>query len=179
MDAWIKTIKYSHDDLENYSQNDIDLLAKKYLPDTVVKDKNDILWLLAIEICGKYKIGHMDPSEIKTECLKGYQIKQLLGKGTYGSVYNACLDDDCTFAVKFMNTDTQTRKDTFFREGPVTKEFSENGIGPKYYGHWLCDNNIGIIVTEQWDGSLNKLPIPVSDCIVITKELLDKLENIC
>jgi len=46
-------------------------------------------------------------------------------------------------------------------------------IGPKYYGSWLCNNNeIGIIILEKWDSSLEKI-----DTLNI-KEQIKKIENI-
>ena len=39
---------------------------------------------------------------IDTECLKGYEIKKFINQGASGSVYEACLQDDCKYAVKFL-----------------------------------------------------------------------------
>ncbi len=183
----LKAIQLAHDDLQQYSATELDLMRKKYLEDINLKelDRNDLAWLLAITlILGRTHHGHMDVDipdrgtvDISKKCLKGYEIKQLLGKGSSGAVFAACLEDDCSYAVKIMNVQDEEAEADFQRETMITDELSLEGIGPEYIGQWLCkDQQLGLIVTEKWDGSLLDLQT-AERCILISEQLLDKLLN--
>lgn len=90
----------------------------------------------------------------KDKCLRGRDIKKILGRGRYGTV--RCLDDECRYAVKYMRTNDVRN------ELKVLKEMTALGIGPKFIDAWECnldnriDGSITMIVAEKWDGELSK-----------------------
>nr|QBK87332.1 MAG: putative serine/threonine protein kinase [Marseillevirus LCMAC201] len=182
----LKAIQFSHDDLQQYSDDDIQMMAEKYLDIELNNlDRNDIVWLLAITLIPKkYQLGHMDvdmPTQgivnVTKACLKGYQLKELLGKGGHGVVYRTCIKDDCNYAVKIIDLESDSIED-FKKESTTSDILSRKGVGPKYVGHWVCDDpNVGLIVTDKWDGSLYEIQKEQGHCLKLSKHLLDKLEN--
>lgn len=68
----------------------------------------------------------------KDTCLKGKDLKKILGRGSYGTV--RCLDDDdrCKLAVKYMRTDNAKN------EIENLKRMNKLKIGPIYINSWEC-----------------------------------------
>lgn len=100
--------------------------------------------------------------EVSEECLKGYKLKDILGQGSYGSVSQLCLKDDCKYAIKMSDADENA-----FYEVDIIKKFSALGVGPKFIGSWECENVL-FIVTEKWDGTLH-------DDICLKENLIKKI----
>jgi len=92
--------------------------------------------------------------QIRKGCLKGYELKNLIGEGGWGTVSKACLNKKCTYAVKLVDAATRDEVKAFDTETKIQKDLWENGqVGPKFYGSWKCDN-VGLSVTDMWDGEL-------------------------
>ena len=99
-------------------------------------------------------------------CLKGWEIKQLLGKGGYGEVYNVCkeskghvIKDDCDYAVKVSVIEDKIDENRFLHEVDITKRMSNAGISPKLYEYQVCEVKgvfYGIVVVEKYDMTLTK-----------------------
>ena len=106
-------------------------------------------------------------STIPDRCMRGYELKNFLAAGYYGSVYQACKpESNCNYVMKF-----QEAQPSFYRELEISNQLSEIGIGPKFIGGWVCeDNQVGILVTEKWDGSMEE-----GDFKNLRQDLVDKL----
>ena len=86
-------------------------------------------------------------------CMDGYTLKDFLASGTYGSVYEACKPKGtCKYVIKFQKLG---KGSTFNSEVEITKKMSKLKIGPEHVGAFKCkEKNVGIIVSEKWDGEL-------------------------
>ena len=104
---------------------------------------------------------------IKQACLRGYELKRMIGEGGWGTVSKACLKDDCNYAVKLINLSTRNSSKDFKRESELGKKMSQAGLGPKFYDYWHCDD-VGFIITDRWDSELSK-------SAVLSNKLLKKL----
>jgi hypothetical protein len=117
----------------------------------------------------KIVVGKKKEQIVTEECLKGYEIKNILGKGGYGGVYVGCdIDNNCTYAVKFM-----ANKESFLNEHNIVSKISvpPYNIGPKYHGSWWCnEDGIGMIVTDRWTKQL-----PENKCLPL--HLFEKLKK--
>jgi hypothetical protein len=180
LDFW-NTIQMFKQDLTKYSDQQLNVLAK-YLdipnyenlsrPDlesAIARSQADISATANLKVkITTDNIKDNIETDIPDTCLKGYDIKNLLGSGGYGSVYyGKKLNDSENYAIKFINLkptfdrklDTKdwdqqllNNKNTFILESNLTKLFSDNNIGPKFYGSWICDPvYIGIIITQKFD----------------------------
>jgi len=133
---------------------------------------------------------------IPESCLKGYEFEKLIGIGAVGSVNKACrydknnfgdkklltpeqfspieqlkpLNNDCMYAVKMENLKSKNDILSFDDEVKITTLFDKYHIGPKFFGSWKCENRIGFIVTELWDGVL-----PEVSYDILSEPLLEKL----
>lgn len=109
---------------------------------------------------------------VATACLKGYEIKKMLGKGTFGVVHEACeMEDQCDYTFKMLDLlGIESTEEDYIKE-VNTMEMLSNGydIGPKFFKSWVCDD-VAFIVTEKWDSSL-----PVNVCV--PANLIEKLIN--
>ena len=90
---------------------------------------------------------------IPDKCMKGYELKKFLSAGSYGSVYHACDPEaNCMYVMKFQEANA-----TFFKELEIARKLSKLNVGPKLIGGWKCEaRNVGIMVTEKWDGSMEE-----------------------
>jgi tRNA A-37 threonylcarbamoyl transferase component Bud32 len=109
---------------------------------------------------------------ISKKCMKGHEIKSIIGSGRYGDIVSTCLDNDCRYAVKIQDYRDPIE---ISKEIEITKKLSELQVTPKFYGAWKCitkDKVYSIIVTEKWDdsltGNLKNLP----------KDIIDKYESL-
>lgn len=78
-------------------------------------------------------LGKGSSAKVNESCLAGYQLKEVLGTGAYGSVASACLEDDCKYAVKILLTSQVNQ-----RELDIIKQLSDEGIGAKFIDSWTC-----------------------------------------
>jgi serine/threonine protein kinase len=89
-------------------------------------------------------------------CMNNWEKKSQLGKGCFGSVFEACKDKTCGYIMKISNIADQYRFDTFQREQYFLNKLNSSEISPKIYDSWICNEN-GYIVLEKWDGDLENL----------------------
>jgi hypothetical protein len=126
------------------------------------------------------KFGGQDQGMIINKlCLKGYQLCKAIASGAYGSVYKVCdINASCDYIIKFQKFNLNFTKEQWEFEAKITMLANENGIGAKYFGHWSCGDNddIGVIVAELWDGSLENLK-SADGTFCISPNLVDKLEK--
>ncbi len=107
------------------------------------------------------------------ECLRGYEISELLGSGAFGKVYEAC-KPDCIYAIKIVEVDDDEAQKEFVFEARVPAEILKGtGIASKTYGWWIC-NEDGYIVTEKYDMSLKDYLDVYRE---ITKDVYDDIEQ--
>jgi serine/threonine protein kinase len=120
-------------------------------------------------------------------------LKELLGAGAFGTVYQVCQENDCGLAIKLVILKTDWDVEKFRREAEIAQVASDGGYGPKLYmvcigdgsrlqsmlspAHWVANfvkaPVVGIIVQEAWDGSLSRLS-PHRWC---TADVLAQLEK--
>lgn len=107
-------------------------------------------------------------------CLRGYEIRKLLGKGSYGKVFHTCKPkDNCIYAMKVVELNEEEDINDFRKEVSIASKMSRLEITPKVYGAWFCKNK-GYIVTEKYDVTL-KTHLEYHD---LSKNLINRLENI-
>lgn len=116
---------------------------------------------------------------VSFNCMKGFEIKDLIGKGGYGSVSRGChIQGGCDYALKTMIVE-EDNLDEFQKESYYAKLFSDNNIGPKFFGAWVCKNEfLGIIVSELWDGSLKKGERIPKYKVLMLKDKIDRMHKL-
>ena len=129
--------------------------------------------------------GNQTTKRIHKICMKGYDLKKWLSTGSYGAVYQACeTEHNCNYVVKIQDLSfpgypsivDPDRKEEWEREWKTSEMlYKKYNIGSKFVGFGFCeDDNIGIIISELWSGSLAGKG-EQSPCI--SKKLTDKLEK--
>jgi serine/threonine protein kinase len=99
-------------------------------------------------------------------------LKNLVGQGSYGKVYAACSDEDCSNVViiKLQQLSDTSDVKTFEREAAISRLMDYNKVGPKIFFaevvkkssiEHLFENHppedidtFGVIVMERWDTDL-------------------------
>lgn len=85
-------------------------------------------------------------TEASVDCLNGYNIMESIGRGTYGEVFTAC-KPDCIYAIKKISRDFD------INEIDIGHFMGEEGIGPKLYSYWFCEQDqTWYIVNEKING---------------------------
>lgn len=95
-------------------------------------------------------------------CMREYHLQSQLGKGVAGTVWSACSDSKCQYAVKvqIIRPTNSTLPDTvisggqFYFFAPTQNDFenevnysfiaSELGVGPHVYSAWSCDHDVDV-----------------------------------
>lgn len=127
---------------------------------------------------------------IPQECIKQYEnltIKNELGRGEYGTVYNTCIDNECKYALKIarinldINDNDPLELEDFNKECKYAKLAGDLNIGPKLIKSWICNNvkpkfykykiKMGFILMEKMDMTLTKY-------IKINIDDNDKIKNV-
>lgn len=97
---------------------------------------------------------------IPEECSREYMLKSIIGKGQYGSVYEACKNSNCNFVIRITNARTEVDKKDFYREAYISALMGTNNVGPLVYRYWICDwskhggTDIGMILMDRLDITL-------------------------
>lgn len=99
-------------------------------------------------------------------------FQELIGRGGYGKVYEACSDRECTskVVVKFQQLSDTNTVTTFEREAAISRLMDYNKVGPKIFFAEVVEKSLiehlfenhppddathfGVIVMDQWDGDL-------------------------
>ena len=132
------------------------------------------------------KFNDRDTINITLTCFKHYHLKELIGSGTCGLVYTAINTLNLNYyAIKlqnlylhkkdFINIDNYNIAKNniyqeFHTEANITKLFDSYGIGPKFYDSWTNNElEIGIIVTELWDTTLEDYNLSILPEKIISK----------
>lgn len=115
----------------------------------------------------------------RSQCLREGTVSMVLGRGTYGQVFDFCDVKDrqtqsCKYVLKLQTLQGVAKPNHCF--GPVDRYMQEvfyhlyvqthslTPITPKLLDHWVCTDpsisdpqsiGIGCILMERWDGSLN------------------------
>ncbi|HSW76932.1 MAG TPA: lipopolysaccharide core heptose(II) kinase RfaY [Candidatus Saccharimonadales bacterium] len=89
----------------------------------------------------------MNESQASEDCLNGYVIKNIIGKGASAKVFTAC-KPHCIYAIKKVRA-TLFNKD----EVIIAHQMGEYGIGPRVYAYWYCRKTLEwFIVIDKIDG---------------------------
>jgi len=127
------------------------------------------------------KIGGDKIDDIPKKCLEGYLLKKFIFEGAYGVVYQSCdITNDCRYAMKMQEIADEEAARDWRREINHMKILSENyNIGPKFIGAWTCNaDNIGMTVTELWDGVLKAKECPPINIRNKIKDQISKLHDL-
>jgi hypothetical protein len=114
-------------------------------------------------------------------CLKDYTVRQVLGKGSYGSVYLVCeatSPEQCDKVAKVLRI--RGREAGEWEQATaefVAAKFAESiGVGPKIYGSRVCIDPNGprnevlfIILMDKFDTDLEKVRLEQNDDRVVDK----------
>jgi serine/threonine protein kinase len=188
-------------DLSKYSDKDLYQMAKILNIDNPNIYNRKLLKLKIATIqFNKYSNSNLDINipqrgtvTITETCMQGYEIKNLLGKGTYGSVHLAInpknINPNKKYAIKFQNLYVDKNKfpdpityqklknflrQDFLDEVNISELFSKYSIGPIIYHAWICEDiDIGVTVTEFWDKAAND----INELCNLNPELVKKLRN--
>lgn len=97
------------------------------------------------------------------ECISKWKKDQLIGKGLYGRVYEACCDENCDYIMKvveFRDNDEfgfNYSLENLKREIEIQRELAHAGVAPIIYDAWKTKTH-GFIIMEQLDETLeNKI----------------------
>ena len=107
------------------------------------------------------------------------ELRGLLGEGAYGKVFQACEMADCRKVVKVQVLADQLAQQNFAKEVEFSRIASDNDFGPRLFSACITDGerlvdlfrgqgrfsllpmrnqpSVGIMVSEMWDGALDKL----------------------
>lgn len=109
------------------------------------------------------QIDHGSPSQFipidyknQITCMRKWSRSRELGKGSYGTVSEACFMGNCSFVMKISNISTPDLLYMYENEVDITRRLSGTGICPEYKDSWICED-FGYLVSEKWDGSVDKV----------------------
>lgn len=130
------------------------------------------------------KLGEIDVPVIQS-CFKNYKLTKFIGKGSYGSVFSACIGNKCDYAIKVLilgGTGTVLGQvpAIFIREAKMIEKLSSMGVGPKFYEAWMCKLPgivIGCIATELWSGELMHGECLSQDQILKLEDQISKINS--
>lgn len=96
------------------------------------------------------------------------EYSKQLGKGSYGTVFEACQrDKTCDWVLKIVklegfskkkkkDDDDDVTEEDFQQEAVLSKLFGDEGLAPKVKAYFICEKQ-GFMISERFDGSLNTL----------------------
>lgn len=105
-------------------------------------------------------------------CYKGYEIKDILAKGNFSIVYNACMKNKCNYIIKqiFEGID-------IMQEIKIGIHLGLLGISPKIYAYWFCDGSYFIVYKKINGLTLKDYLFIYKDKLKSSKQFSDKMER--
>lgn len=108
---------------------------------------------------------------VPAACVREYQVRRLLGEGLQGTVWQACRERRCRYALKVTvihpgepadlpyvvpNTErVAVPVESFEQEAKIAELAGQHGIGPRVYGWWICKDDVAVDhSTDYWLGFL-------------------------
>lgn len=134
---------------------------------------------------------------VSLSCLKGYAVRKIIGRGSYGSIMTACkrvtdkVTTDCQYVVKvqFDKRDRAMSREIFNTEVSILTQLNE--IFPDWDGVRIIDscmtssnNKIyvngssvegSVIVMDKWDGDFTDIVIDKDNLSSILEQLSDQI----
>jgi hypothetical protein len=93
----------------------------------------------------------------------GFNLKHRLGKGTYGSVYEACRAKDCRYVAKIIKLNNKMDISIFWVEVLAQRKGAMEGFAPYVHRAFTCVRKLhgyyGVIIMDRVGSSLAQLPI--------------------
>jgi hypothetical protein len=88
-------------------------------------------------------------------CESAFKYKDKLGEGTFGTVYEACLNDDCKYVAKIQLIDNNKPDDKMiiYTELNIYDQINELDISPKLYDAYICND---YKLFENYDNVIEK-----------------------
>jgi hypothetical protein len=140
--------------------------------DKMVREKvKDPLSVDANNLCYAYYTSNFCT---KKSCLKEWELKKKVGAGLFGTVYDACLNDDCKYVIKIQLLNRKNRRN-FDKEILMSKIASQSGLSPEFKDSFVCEietqeidendkdvvreefTHLGFIISEKYDTSVKRL----------------------
>lgn len=91
----------------------------------------------------------------RQDCVRGYKVKKVLGKGAFGTVAKACRGRKCKYVMKVQSLTPKKsigfKPRNFWDEVRVTKKAGVIGVSPKLKDAWTCDGN-GYMIMDMVKG---------------------------
>jgi len=139
-----------------------------------IKSRNDKINVLKSKIPVKFKINDIQ-CQTGNNCFNTYDLEKIIGKGAFGTVYNACQKKNCEYVVKLQNITDDWYKKIFDMEVNVMNQLMNNKYGGvELLYHAICDGicgsnkiKIGLMILDKWDGNLDGKEILVNKNIDI------------
>jgi hypothetical protein len=87
-------------------------------------------------------------------CVESWIRQRELGRGCFGSVFQACKsDNECNYVLKVSDISNQHRYEMFQRDQHFLFLLNGKGIAPEIYDAYVC-NEFGHVVMDKWDGDV-------------------------
>jgi serine/threonine protein kinase len=86
----------------------------------------------------------------------GFQIKQQIGKGSFGAVHAACKDVNCQYVLKVSYFTDDFDREVAAREIAVMQQLNDSGVTVKLLRHQMCPDK-ALMVMERFDMSAEEL----------------------
>lgn len=86
----------------------------------------------------------------------GYVFGQLLGKGSFGSVHEACQDNSCKWVLKISFLDDDFDKQVAAREIAIMEQLNDTGLIPRLLKWKMCDD-MAMMLMDRWSMTAEQL----------------------
>jgi Protein kinase domain len=87
---------------------------------------------------------------------RGYWFGQQIGRGSFGSVHEACKDEDCKYVLKIAMFADDFGRESARREISIMKQLEPTKLGPKLLNYRFCDDK-ALLLMERFDMSAEEL----------------------
>jgi serine/threonine protein kinase len=140
--------------LNQYNYKELLLIAKRLNIKNINNSNEKLIFMIALTEYRMLANSNLTiNNKVLDNCLKNYEIKNLIGTGSYSWVYEL-IKDYKKYAVKIMDLD-EIGTDYFLKEKQIIEQLDKLNIGPKLILSEICKEiNMGIIITEKWDYDL-------------------------
>ena len=92
-------------------------------------------------------------------CVRDYRAVVKLGKGAFGTVWQACKAEDCNYAIKVQPVGTREEERFLRSEALLLEELGRLEISPRLVSSKVCTGQ-GFLVQERMDGSCADFFLP-------------------
>lgn len=116
-------------------------------------------WRILYTICNTMAICQPVVSRLTSEDGYVWELGGQVGAvSSYGTVWEACLHDKCSYVLKYMplrnvEAETSTTHEQIRREMTITIDCAKHGLAPEVYDAWTCPSG-GAMVVHKLESTL-------------------------